>query len=61
MAGIQLGQTHISEPIMDGLEVGFFDEVRRDVIKQRDAASACADFVFREASWVLLRRNAGPA
>ncbi len=48
-------------PYFDGLEVGFFDRDRRDVIEHRDRASACADFLFREASWVLLGRRAEPA
>jgi hypothetical protein len=47
-------------PYLDGLEVGFFDHDRRDVVRHSDRAMACADFVFREASWVLLHRDAGP-
>jgi hypothetical protein len=48
-------------PYLDGVEVGFYDGGRRDVATHRDEASACADFLFREASWVLNRRNAGAA
>jgi hypothetical protein len=47
-------------PYFDGLDVGFFDGDRRDVIEHQDRASACADFLFREASWVLLGRRAEP-
>jgi hypothetical protein len=47
-------------PYFDGRDVGFFDRDRRDVIKHQDRASACADFLFREASWVLLGRRAEP-
>jgi hypothetical protein len=47
-------------PYFDGLDVGFFDRDCRDVIEHQDRASACADFLFREASWVLLGRRAEP-
>lgn len=44
-----------------GLEVGFADIeerklVRRAVVRHRDQAAACADFIRREAAWVLDRR-----
>ncbi len=48
-------------PYLEGVEVGFYDRVRRDVATYRDEASACADFLFREASWVLKGRNPGAA
>jgi len=49
-------------PYLDGRTVGFFEvldgKVRhRDVRRYRDRASACADFIFREALWVLAKRQ----
>jgi hypothetical protein len=48
-------------PYLDGLEVGLYDRGRRDATEHRDTPLACADFVFREASWVLLQQRTGPA
>jgi hypothetical protein len=48
-------------PYLDGVEVGFYDRGRRDVVRHRDEASACADFLFRETSWVLNGRDPGAA
>jgi hypothetical protein len=41
------------------LEVGFYDKNlgRLDVSHHVDAAEACADFIYREASWVLRRER----
>ncbi len=41
-------------PYRDGLEVGFLDRELFDVTEHVDSASACADFLYREACWVLL-------
>jgi hypothetical protein len=40
-------------------EVGFFDATkgRLDVRQYTDPALACADFLYREAAWVLLRQR----
>ena len=40
-------------------EVGFFDagDGRMDVRQHSDAAMACADFLYREATWVLRRER----
>jgi hypothetical protein len=51
---------------MDGTEVGFFevDDGRTrsvDVRHYDNPVDACADFVFREAVWVLEKRRAMPA
>ena len=45
---------------LDGLEVGFFttDGLREDVQLHDEPADACADFVYREAVWVLDRHRA---
>jgi hypothetical protein len=42
-----------------GYEVGFFDKMlgHLDVIHHVDAAEAAADFLYREATWVLQRRQ----
>jgi hypothetical protein len=53
-------------PYMDGTEVGFFevDDGRTrsvDVRHYDNPVDACADFVFREAVWVLEKRRAMPA
>ena len=44
---------------LDGLEVGFFttDGLREDVQLYGEPVDACADFVYREAAWVLERRR----
>ena len=47
-------------PYLDEGQVGFFDGERRDVAEYDDPAAACADFLFREATWVL-RRERVPA
>jgi hypothetical protein len=41
------------------LEVGFYDPDlgRLDVRRHVDATEACADFIYREASWVLRRER----
>jgi hypothetical protein len=51
-------------PYMDGVEVGFADLVngrldRRDVRRHSSGDEACADFIHREALWVLERRQPG--
>lgn len=43
-------------PYLDGREVGFYDGGRRHVTQHPNAAAACADFVAREAAWVIERR-----
>ena len=45
-------------PYLDGIEVGFFDGERRAIRLHHDAVHACADFIYREAMWVLERRQA---
>jgi hypothetical protein len=50
-------------PYLDGLEVGFFENAdgsatRRDVRRFDSAIDACAAFIWREAAWVLERREA---
>lgn len=40
-------------PYLDDCEVGHFDGKRRDVIRYDDRLDACADFIVREARWVL--------
>jgi len=47
-------------PYLEGLEVGHYDGGRRDRYVHPDAASACADFIFREASWILSEERVGP-
>jgi hypothetical protein len=49
-------------PYLDGRKVGFFEvsdrEGRRKHVRQyRDRATACADFIYREAMWVLENRR----
>lgn len=44
---------------MEGLEVGFYDAGRRDVVQHPDERSACADFICRTAAWVLEGRRLG--
>jgi hypothetical protein len=44
-------------PYLDGLEVGFYDAGRHDVVEHRDRVDACADFIHREANWVLRRER----
>jgi len=44
---------------MEGVEVGFYDAGRRDVVRHPDEFSACADFICRTAAWVLERRRLG--
>jgi hypothetical protein len=41
-------------------EVGFYDARagRLDVVRHRDAAEACADFLYREAVWQIRRARA---
>jgi hypothetical protein len=41
------------------LEVGFYDTTlgRLDVTHHVDTTEACADFIYREASWVLRRER----
>jgi hypothetical protein len=40
-------------PYLDQTEVGFYDHGYEDVDKFDNRADACAEFVFREAAWVL--------
>ena len=42
------------------LEVGFYspDLGAVDIRQHADAGEACADFIYREASWVLRREHA---
>lgn len=42
-------------PYLDRLEVGFYDAGYHDVRTHEDAVDACADFIHREALWVLQR------
>ena len=42
-------------PYLDGMEVGYFEGHRRDVVVYEDRSQACADFICREAKWVLER------
>lgn len=44
---------HQAEP----LEVGFYDSGFHDVQIHADPAAACADFIYREAVWVLTRER----
>jgi hypothetical protein len=44
-------------PYLDGKEVGFFDGERRNVRVHDDIVDACADFIYREAHWVMERRE----
>ena len=43
-------------PYLDGTEVGFFSGERTNVRRYEKSLDACADFIYREASWVLERR-----
>src|SRR5438270_12794094 len=43
-------------PYLDGVEVGFYDGGSRDVRRYENLTDACADFIRREALWVLERR-----
>jgi hypothetical protein len=38
-------------------EVGFYDAGDRDVAQHPDGVTACADFLYREAMWVLRRER----
>jgi hypothetical protein len=38
-------------------EVGLYDAGYRDRVTHDDEISACADFVYRKAAWVLTRRR----
>jgi hypothetical protein len=40
------------------LEVGFYESGYHDVEQHTDETQACADFIYREAAWVLERRRA---
>lgn len=40
-------------PYLDDREVGFYDHARTDVVRHADRLDACADFICREAFWVL--------
>jgi len=42
-----------SGPYLDHLEVGRYEDGRQEVHIYADATSACADFIYREASAVL--------
>jgi len=42
-------------PYLDGREVGYFDGTRREVVNYDERLDACADFIVREARWVLGR------
>ena len=42
-------------PYLDVQEVGFYDDGRQDVVHHDDPVDACADFICREAAWVLRR------
>jgi len=42
-----------SRPYLDDCEVGLFDGKRREVVRYEDRLDACADFIIREARWVL--------
>lgn len=44
-------------PYLDGLEVGFYDAGRGDVSRHDHPVDACADFIHREARWVLARQH----
>jgi hypothetical protein len=50
-------------PFLSDRTVGFFEVLEgkaqsKDVRQYRDRANACADFIYREAVWVLERRRA---
>jgi len=51
-------------PLIDGTVVAFLDPAqhpsRLDVVEHADAASATADYVVREAFWVLASRRIQP-
>ena len=40
-------------PYLDGLEVGFFDRSRQDVVSYDNSVDACSDYICREAESVL--------
>ena len=40
-------------PYLDGSEVGFYDQGRENIIRYDDLSAACADFICREAAWVV--------
>lgn len=44
-------------PFIDVMRVGFYDHGYHDVRQYDDRAAACADFICREASWVLEQRR----
>jgi len=44
-------------PYLDGGEVGFYDGGRHDVVTYVDPLDACADFICREAAWVVRRER----
>jgi len=51
------GKRGSPSPYLDGLEVGFYDAGKRHVTRHAAKAVACADFISREAAWVLERRE----
>ena len=42
---------------VDGGEVGFYDAGFHDRLTYDDEVTACADFSYRKAAWVLQRRR----
>ncbi|MGH7686776.1 MAG: hypothetical protein ACREN2_08170 [Candidatus Dormibacteria bacterium] len=44
-------------PYLDDKKVGFYDRGYRDVRQYHDRTRACADFICREAAWVLEGRR----
>jgi len=44
-------------PYLDGKEVGYYDGRPEDVVLHDDEIAACADFICREAAWILERRR----
>ena len=49
-------------PYINGTEVGFFDGTRKEDMRiHENAAEACADFIYREAVWVIEGRRATPS
>jgi hypothetical protein len=47
-------------PVMKGCRVWHYDQGVTDEVVHEDRASACSDYVTREAAWVLDRRRVVP-
>jgi hypothetical protein len=57
MAGLLLGQEGQSGALLAWDGVGFLEGGYQDVTTHDDEVSACADYICREATWVLQRRR----